>query len=194
MARLINTLEVEAPVDTCFARLTAPPAPPRSLVLGLGGQRVEYRDATLRVVSSDPARRRVVLRAGDGDGRVSATIAAALRPGTAGTTIDVVTDLVVTGEGADVARALLPSLARRVLSDLTSSAATPPPPAATPSAATPSAATPSAATPSAAAIPALPAPTAPAAAPRTRRRPALLVAAAVALAAAAAAAVATRPR
>ena len=184
MARLIDTLEVEAPVDTCFARLTAPPAPPRSLVLGLGGQRVEYRDATLRVVSSDPARRRVVLRAGDGDGRVSATIAAALRPGTAGTTIDVVTDLVVTGEGADVARALLPSLARRVLSDLTSSAATPPP----------STATPSTAAPSAAAIPALPAPTAPAAAPRTRRRPALLVAAAVALAAAAAAAVATRPR
>lgn len=188
MARLIDTLEVEAPVDTCFARLTAPPAPPRSLVLGLGGQRVEYRDATLRVVSSDPARRRVVLRAGDGDGRVSATIAAALRPGTAGTTIDVVTDLVVTGEGADVARALLPSLARRVLSDLTSSAANPPP------AATPSTATPSTAAPSAAAIPALPAPTAPAAAPRTRRRPALLVAAAVALAAAAAAAVATRPR
>lgn len=184
MARLIDTLEVEAPVDTCFARLTAPPAPPRSLVLGLGGQRVEYRDATLQVVSSDPARRRVVLRAGDGDGRVSATIAAALRPGTAGTTIDVVTDLVVTGEGADVARALLPSLARRVLSDLTSSAATPPP----------STATPSTAAPSAAAIPALPAPTAPAAAPRTRRRPALLVAAAVALAAAAAAAVATRPR
>ncbi|AEA27195.1 hypothetical protein Psed_5057 [Pseudonocardia dioxanivorans CB1190] len=189
MARLIDTLEVEAPVDTCFARLTAPPAPPRPLVLGLGGQRVEYRDATLRVVSSDPARRRVVLRAGDGDGRVSATIAAALRPGTAGTTIDVVTDLVVTGEGADVARALLPSLARRVLSDLTSSAATPPPPAATPSTATPSTAA-----PSAAAIPALQAPTAPAAAPRTRRRPALLVAAAVALAAAAAAAVATRPR
>ncbi|MFC7656593.1 hypothetical protein ACFQV8_09050 [Pseudonocardia benzenivorans] len=28
MARLIDTLEVEAPVDTCFARLTAPPARP----------------------------------------------------------------------------------------------------------------------------------------------------------------------
>ncbi|GEL26680.1 hypothetical protein PSU4_56340 [Pseudonocardia sulfidoxydans NBRC 16205] len=193
MARLTDTLDVAAPVDACFALLTAPPTPPRSIVLGLGGQRVEYRDATLRVVSADPSRHRVVLRAGDGEGRVSATVAAALRPAGAGTTIDLVTDLVVTGEGADVTRALLPSVARRALTDLTSSATAAAAPGAAPAQAQPAAAT-SGPPPAATAGPrAAAAPAPPAAVPRTRRR-LLLVAAAAALAATVAAAVASRPR
>ncbi|ODU03246.1 MAG: hypothetical protein ABS81_14885 [Pseudonocardia sp. SCN 72-86] len=123
MARLTDTLDVDAPVDRCFALLTAPPTPPPTLVVGLGGQRVEYRDATLEVVGADPDRHRAVLRAAattrDGDGRVTAVVAASLRPAPGGTTIDLVTDLVATGAGADVARALLPSASRRLLRDLT---------------------------------------------------------------------------
>lgn len=119
MARLTDTLDVDADLERCFALLTSPPTPLRSIVLGLGGQRVEYRDTTVEVTAADPARHRVVLTAGDGAGRLRARIAATLHAGPAGTRIDLVTDLDVTGSGADVARALLPSASRRLLRDLT---------------------------------------------------------------------------
>lgn len=122
MARLTRTVAVDGTVDRCFAFVTTPPAPPSGFVVSLGGRRVEYRDATLEVIVTDPGRHRAVLRAEattcDGDGRVLATVAAVVRASVRGATIDLVTDLVAVGTGADVARALLPDVGRHLLAGL----------------------------------------------------------------------------
>lgn len=122
MVRLTDTITVAAPVGSCLRALaTASRASAGGLALTLGGRRVEYR-GHVDVLAVDEERHRAVLsaraRTAGGDGWVTATIAAALAPCPAGTSVDLVTDLVVAGRDADIGRALLPAVGQRFVAGL----------------------------------------------------------------------------
>ena len=122
MVRLTDTVTVAAPVEDCLRSLAGLAARPgRSVAVDLGGRRVEYRGG-VEVLGVDVARGRAVLRSRaatpPGDGWLTATIAASMRPGPGGTAVTLVTDLVVTGRDADVGRAVLPAAGRRVVAEL----------------------------------------------------------------------------